>query len=293
VRPTAILAACLLSIAVALAACGNPATTVPSGRISVVAAEDQYGSIASAIGGRYVYVTSLLSNPNTDPHEFEASASTARMVSGARLVIENGLGYDSWIDRLLSASPDSDRKLITVGSLLGRSVGDNPHVWYMPAGWPKIARVVAGALSALDPKHRAYYRARATAWIHSLEPAEREIRMLRRRTAGKTVIATEPVYGYMLQALGLTSLDGPFQKAIMDGTDPSPRSVADFQEALQNHTARLLFYNSQVSDPMTVRMRSIASQFHVPQVGITETKPRGRSFAQWQLSQLKAVGRAW
>ncbi len=286
-------AAFLLPLVLSLAACGSSATTVPKGLISVVAAEDQYGSIAAAIGGKYVYVTSLLTNPNTDPHEYEASASTARTVAGAKLVIENGLGYDSWLDRLLSAAPDSGRTVITVGSLLGRSTGDNPHVWYMPGGWPKIARAITAALSTLDPGHRTYYRAREAAWIRSLQPIEREIRTLRHQTVGETVIASEPVYGYMLDALGLTSLDAPFQKAIMDGTDPSPRSVADFQGALQNHTARLLFYNSQVSSPMTVRMRSIASQFHVPEVGITETKPQGLSFVRWQLSQLQKVGREW
>lgn len=285
--------AALLLLAVSVAACGSTPAAAPEGTISVVAAEDQYGSIASAIGGKDVYVTSLLSNPNTDPHEFEASASTARTVSGAKLVIENGLGYDSWLDRLLSASPDSGRTVLNAGSLLGRKVGDNPHLWYMPSAWPKIAHAIARSLSTLDPKHGPYYRARERAWIRSLQPVAQEIRTLRRRTEGQTVIATEPVYGYMLDALGLTSLDEPFQKAIMDGTDPSPRSVADFQEALQNHTARMLFYNSQVSDPTTLRMRDIASQAHVSMVGVTETKPSGLSFVQWQLGQLRAIRRRW
>jgi zinc/manganese transport system substrate-binding protein len=285
--------ATVLPLALFLAACGNGPGTAAKGVISVVAAEDQYGSMVSAIGGSRVQVTSLLSNPNTDPHEFEASASTARTVSGAQLVVENGLGYDSWLDRLLSASPSSKRQVITVGSLLGRMTGDNPHVWYMPGGWPKEAHAIATALTKLDPRGRAYFAQRESAWLRSLQPVRREIATLRRRTAGTTVIATEPVYGYMLDALGLTSLDAQFQKAIMDGTDPSPHSVAAFQAALQQHTAHMLFYNSQVTDPTTAHMRSIAAASHVPLVGVTETQPPGVSFVQWQLSQLKTIQKKW
>lgn len=263
------------------------------GQVSVVAAENEYGSMVTAIGGKYVHVTSLLSNPNTDPHEFEASASTARTLSGAQLVIENGLGYDSWLDKLLSASPNSKRRLINVGSLLGLHTGGNPHAWYMPSGWPKEAHAIAAALGKLDPQHRSYFNARSKSWLTSLEPVNQEIVTLRQRVKGHTVIATEPVYGYMLDALGLTSLDYSFQKSIMDGTDPSPRSVEDFQSDLQNHKARMLFYNSQVTDPTTARMRSIAAQSHVPLVGVTETQPPSKSFVTWQLSQLKEVGAKW
>jgi zinc/manganese transport system substrate-binding protein len=249
--------------------------------------------MAGAIGGKYVHVTSLLSNPNADPHEFEASASIARTVSGAQLVIENGLGYDSWLDRLLSASPSSGRRLINVGTLLGLRTGANPHVWYMPRGWPREANTIAGDLGKLDPAHRAYFKARARGWLHSLKPVYREIASLRTRTGHHTVIATEPVYGYMLDALGLTSLDSAFQKAIMDGTDPSPSSIVSFQNALQHHTARMLFYNSQVSDPTTARMRSIAAQNHIPLIGVTETQPPSKSFVAWQLSQLKTIQNKW
>ena len=194
-RRAALSAALLLPAVLALSSCGSATPAVPAGLISVVAAEDQYGSIAAAIGGKYVYVTSLLSNPNTDPHEFEASAVTARTVSSARLVIENGLGYDAWLDKLLGASPNSGRRVINAGSILGRTAGDNPHVWYMPSAWPVIARAIAGSLSALDSRHRAYYGAREAAWVRSLQPVEREIQRLRRRTTGKTVIASEVAVG--------------------------------------------------------------------------------------------------
>jgi zinc/manganese transport system substrate-binding protein len=264
-----------------------------SGTVAVVAAENEYGSMAQAIGGNRVTVTSLLANPNTDPHEFEASASTARTLSNARLVIKNGIGYDSWIDRLLSASPRSGRLVLSVGELLGHRSGDNPHIWYLPSGWEVEANAIAADLGKLDPAHRSYFQQRKAAWLTSLQPVYREIAAVRRKTNGKTVIATEPVYGYMIGALGATSLDAEFQKAIMNGTDPSPRSVAAFEAALQHHTVHMLFYNSQVADPTTTNMRTIAARAHVPIVGVTETQPPNLSFVQWQLSQLENVGRAW
>lgn len=262
-------------------------------KIVVVAAENEYGSMAQAIGGNRVSVTSLLANPNTDPHTFEANASTARTISKAQLVIKNGIGYDSWLDKLLGASPRSGRIVLSVGELLGHRAGDNPHVWYDPSGWAREASVIATDLGRLDAHHRAYFQHRKAAWLASLAPVRNEIAAVRRKTNRATVIATEPVYGYMIAALGASSLDYDFQKAIMDGTDPSPKSVAQFESALQHHTARMLFYNSQVTGPTTASMRSIATQNHVPIVGVTETQPQRTSFVQWQLSQLRSIAARW
>jgi zinc/manganese transport system substrate-binding protein len=283
----------LAVVATELAGCGSASSGSGSSKIAVVAAENQYGSMAQAIGGNRVTVTSLLNNPNTDPHEFEASASTARTVASAQLVIKNGLGYDSWMDKLLGASPRSGRIVFTVGEYLGYRTGDNPHVWYNPTGWSKEASVIAADLGKLDPKNRAYFQRQARAWLASLQPVSREIATIRPRTNGKNVIATEPVYGYMIAALGATSLDSAFQTAVMNGTDPSPRSVAAFQAALRDRTAHMLFYNSQVVDPTTTTMRNRAKQSGVPVVGVTETQPPNVSFERWQLSQLQQVKQNW
>lgn len=285
-----------LILALTVAGCGrtgSPTGAPSTNRVVVVAAESQYGSIARAIGGDRVQVFSLLTNPNTDPHLFEASPSTARVVSTASLVIENGLGYDSWLDKLMSAAPSSRRVVVTVGTLLGKRTGDNPHVWYLPSGWPKEAQALTSALIKLDGSHAAYYRGRESAWLASLRPIYRTIASVRRVVAGQNVIATEPVYGYMLASLRVHSLDYPFQKAIMDGTDPSPQSVAEFEADLTGHRVRLLFYNSQVSSPSTVAMRTLATQTGVPRVGVTETEPPSVGFVQWQQSQLLAIRSKW
>jgi zinc/manganese transport system substrate-binding protein len=289
-RTTVLVAAIgLLTARGGLAHASMPAAN----RIVVVAAENEYGSMASAIGGNLVQVTSLLTNPNTDPHEFEASASTARLLVNARLVIKNGIGYDAWIDKLLSASPRSQRMAFSVGEYLGHKDGDNPHIWYDSAGWTKEANVITADLIKIDPKHRAYFQQRKVTWLRSLQPVYQEIATVRGVTRGKAVIATEPVYGYMIEALGATSLDYDFQKAIMDGTDPSPRAVADFETALQHHVVHMLFYNRQVVGPTTSNMRSIAAKNHVPIVGVTETQPPGLSFVRWQISQLQSVQQHW
>jgi zinc/manganese transport system substrate-binding protein len=281
----------LLLIPALTAACGSSSPS--SSGINVVAAENEYGSMVQAIGGKYVHVQSLLNNPNTDPHEFEASSATARLVAQAQLVIENGIGYDSWIDKLLSASPRSGRIVFNAGAYLGHKAGDNPHVWYFPPAWKKEAAVITADLRKLDPSHRRYFQGRERAWLKSLQPVYSEIAAVRRHTQGAKVIATEPVYGYMISALGATSLDASFQKATMDGTDPSPRSVAQFQSDLRQGAARMLFYNSQVVDPTTISMRALARKSNVPMVGVTETQPPNLSFPRWQLTQLRAVAREW
>ncbi|HZS94985.1 MAG TPA: zinc ABC transporter substrate-binding protein [Chloroflexota bacterium] len=283
----------LLLATTALAGCGSTTANIRPGTISVVAAENQYGSIARTIGGKYVTVTSLLTNPNTDPHEFEASAGTAETVSRAQLVIKNGLGYDTWVDKLLGASPRPGRIVFSVGSFLGKKTGANPHVWYEPAGWPKVAGRIAADLSRLAPSHKAYFQTREASWLKTLQPIYSAIAQVRKLTAGQRVIATEPVYGYMLAALGATSLDPTFQRAIMNGTDPPPSSVARFETDLRDHRARMLFYNSQVSDPTANTMRAAARQSGIPIVGVTETQPPNLTFLRWQDGQLKAIVRAW
>lgn len=249
--------------------------------------------MVQAIGGKYVSVTSLLNNPNTDPHEFEASAATAETVARARFVIKNGIGYDSWLEKLLDASPRAGRIVFSVGEYLGKHAGDNPHVWYDPAGWSGEADVITRDLTRLAPADGRYFERRKSAWLRSLQPVYRLIARLRVRTRGTKVLATEPVYGYMIAALGATSLDSSFQKAIMDGTDPSPQAVGEFQTALQRRMVRMLFHNSQVVDPTTARMVDIARQSGVPVVGVTETQPPKLTFVAWQIGQLQTVQRGW
>ncbi|WP_421999331.1 metal ABC transporter solute-binding protein, Zn/Mn family [Reyranella sp.] len=271
------------------AAQSTQAEVVAQGVLSIVAAENFYGEIAQTIGGTQVAVTSILSNPNQDPHLFEASPSTARAVAHAHIVIVNGAAYDPWMDRLLEASPNPKREVLNVASVTGHKRGDNPHLWYDPATMPAVARVLTARLTLCDPPNANAYRERHNAFIRSLVPLTEKVTALKSRFAGTPVTATEPVFGYMASALGLEMRNDGFQLAIMNGTEPSPRQVAAFESSLRDRTVKVLIYNSQVSDDTTSRLKRIADEAGVPVVGVTETMPAGKTYVQWMVDQLEAL----
>jgi zinc/manganese transport system substrate-binding protein len=260
--------------------------------VKVVAAENVYGDIVRQIGGPNVAVTSILINPNQDPHEFEASASTARQIADARLVIYNGADYDPWIPKLLSASRAPSRKVIEVARLVHKRAGDNPHVWYDVAAIYALAGALADTLSTLDPTRRAEYIERHAAFEKSMRPLVDRIGELRKGYAGRAVTATEPVFGYMADALGLKMRNGRFQLAVMNGTEPSARDIAAFEKDLRTRVVKVLLYNSQTTSALAERMRAIAGGAGVPVVGVTETEPLGMTYQQWMTSQLDALARA-
>ncbi len=260
--------------------------------LTVVAAENFYGDIARQIGGPEVKVNSILSNPDEDPHLFEASPSVARAISAARIVIYSGIGYDPWMEKLLAAARSADRKVIVAADLAGKKMGDNPHIWYDPATMLAVARALAADLAAADPAHQAEYTQRGAAFEQSLQPIQAKIAALRARLAGAPVTATEPVFGYMFAALGMQDRNEPFQLAVMNNTEPSASQVAGFENDLKTHQVRLLVYNSQATDPIAARMEKLAKASHIPVVGATETEPRGKTYQAWIMSELDAVDRA-
>jgi zinc/manganese transport system substrate-binding protein len=289
--------AVLVVVGMMLTGCSRPGTgvsvtTAAPGTILVIAVENFYGSMVASIGGRRVTVSSLLTNPDADPHEFEASSSTAQALSRATVVVDNGLGYDAWVDHLLSASPRSGRVVVTMGSVLHRTTGDNPHLWYDPTAWNRMANAIEHALAGADPGHSAEYEAGRARFERGLVPVRAEIARLRTRLAGRKIGATEPVFGYMASALGLDMQHTDFQKAVMDGTDPPPRAVSSFLSDLRERKLSLLVYNSQTNQPITTHIRSLAQSSGVPTIGVSELEPHGTSFAQWQLRQLRALGAA-
>ena len=270
-----------------------PSARAASAPLPVVAAENFYGDLLAQIGGARVHVTSILSNPNADPHEYESSVRDATAVAQARLVVLNGLGFDSWMQKLLAASPRRERQVVNVGAgLLHLHEGDNPHVWYKPRTFPLLARVIAADLGKADPAGRGYYAARLARFTRSLLPLQTEFAALRRRYAGTYVLATERVFGYAADALSLHIPNPAFQHAIEDGNDPAPQAVAQFEGDLTRRRARLLLYNTQAVSPLTARMRDLALKNHVPVVGVSETEPPGQDYQQWQLSQLHAIDHA-
>ncbi|PLZ00839.1 cation ABC transporter substrate-binding protein [Burkholderia sp. WAC0059] len=280
-------------LAVGLAAAGlAPAARAQDAPVPVVAAENFYGDVVRQIGGAHVAVTSILSNPDEDPHLFEASPKTARALQHARVVVYNGADYDPWMDRLLSVSPGANRTTIVAAALVGKKSGDNPHLWYDPRTMPAVARAVDAALDAADPAHRDDYDANLASFLASLEPLDAKVAALRARYAGVPVTATEPVFGYMAAAIGLDMRNLSFQIATMNDTEASASDIAAFERDLRERRVRVLIYNSQATEALTKRMLELARQSHVPAVSVTETEPAGTNFQHWMLAQLDALDAA-
>jgi zinc/manganese transport system substrate-binding protein len=261
-------------------------------KIAVVAAENFYGDVAQQIGGDRVAVTSILSNPDQDPHLFETSPSVVRAIIAAQVALYNGADYDPWMKKLLDASPQTTRSVIVAADLLNKKAGDNPHLWYDPPTMPAVARALAAALSAADPAHRDEYADRLQKFLASLQPLDAKIAALGSKFDGLPVTATEPVFGYMAAALHLTMKNEHFQLAVMNDTEPSPREVAAFEHDLATHSVRAIFYNKQASSNLVRHLIDRARASKIPVVGVTETCPAGVSYQQWMLSELDATEKA-
>jgi zinc/manganese transport system substrate-binding protein len=260
--------------------------------IPIVAAQNFYGEVAAAIGGDRVAVESVPISAGADPHDFEPSPSVARSIADATIVVFNGADYDHWMERLLDSTEKPGRVAIEAAGLIGVGEGDNPHVWYDPRTMPTVAVALAEALSALDPEGATEYESRRRAFVARLVPIDAKVGAIKDRFGGTAITATEPVFGYMASALGLTMTNEDFQTAIMNGTEPSAREIAGVIDDLTNRRVKALVYNSQVSDAMTDQLVDAASRANVPIVGVTETVPNGTGYADWMLGQLDALEKA-
>ncbi len=297
-RRSAVVAVAALAVAAAaLAGCGTGPTTNTSsgaGVINAIGAENEYANVLSQIGGRYVHVSSILNDPNTDPHTFEASPSVAEEVSAAQLIVQNGVGYDTFMNKIESASPNSGRKLIVVQNVLGLPDSTpNPHLWYSPATMPAAAKAMAAALSSLRPAHKAYFDANLKAFDTSLTPWLTAIAQFKAKYPGTAAATTEPVADYLLTAMGIKNLTPfTFQADIMNGVDPSPEDIALENGFFSRHAVKLFAYNQQVVDSLTTSIRQNALNAGVPVVGVYETMPTGYNYQNWMLAETNAIQNA-
>jgi|SRR5579884_1287248 len=283
----------LLLTPLLLAACGG-GTSAPGGRLRVVAGENAYGNIAAQIGGRRVAVTSILSNPNADPHLFEPGTANGLAVATAAVVIQNGLGYDAFMTKLEDAAPSKARLVVTIADVLGVHGADaNPHLWYDVPHLDRIAGAIATALADADPSHGDTYRSGLARFERSLGPLRREVARIRSRFGGAPVAYTEPVPGYLLAAAGLRNLaPAAFTRAIEDGTEPPPGAVAAMDALITKHRIRVLLYNEQTVSPVTRPLIARAREAGVGIVPVTETLPPRMTFQEWQLGQARLLADA-
>jgi zinc/manganese transport system substrate-binding protein len=266
------------------------ASSTPT-RVVAVGAENEYADVISQVGGAYVSVSAIMSNPNTDPHEFEASASVAEIVSKAQLIVQNGVGYDTFMNKMEAASPRRGRQVIVAQQLTGvPNDAFNPHLWYNPRTMPAVANAVATAMSTLEPAHKAYFEANATRFIRSLQPWLSAIADLKQHYGGTPVAVTEPVADYMLQAAGADIMTPQsLQAAIMNGTDPSPQDITTEDNLLAHHKVKVFLYNQQVTDSLTAGFLDEAQKAGVPVAGVYETMPvPGYHYQSWMLAETGA-----
>ena len=282
-------------LATLLAGCGAGAgSTAANGRIVAVGAENEYANVISQIGGRYVSATAIESNPNTDPHTFEASPSVAEVVGAARLVVQNGVGYDTYMNKIESASPSSSRTVIDVQHLLGLPDSTpNPHLWYLPRTMPAVAGALVKALSKIAPAHAAYFAANARTFDASLIPWYQALKQFATQFPRTPVATTEPVGDYMLQAAGTVILT-PFglQADVMNGVDPAPQDVTLQSSLLTGRRVKAFLYNQQVTDTLTQTFLADAKRSGVPVVGVYETMPTGYNYQSWMVAEVEALRRA-
>jgi zinc/manganese transport system substrate-binding protein len=265
-----------------------------AGPVRAIGIENQYADVIAQIGGPYVQVSAIETDPNTDPHSFEASPGIAGQIAGADLIVENGLGYDDWADKMIGATRRPARIVINVQHLLGLPDDTpNPHLWYGTDTMPAVAAAVATALSQLAPAQAAYFRANVVKFNASLEPWRDAIAAFKSAYPGVAMAVTEPVGDYLLQAAG-ADIVTPFtlQAAIMNGTDPSPQDVAAQNALFTGHRVKLFVYNQQVTDPLTQSFLNLAKANGVPVVGVYETMPAGYDYQGWMLAEVTALRHA-
>jgi zinc/manganese transport system substrate-binding protein len=285
-----------LAAALLAAGCSSASASGPGhDAIVAVGAENEYANVIQQVGGNYVQASAIMSNPNTDPHTFEASASVAREVSAAQLVVQNGVGYDTFMNTIENAAPSSSRKVIVVQNLLGLPTDTpNPHLWYKPETMPAVANAIAADLAALQPAHAAYFKANAARFIGSLTAWDNAIAAFKAKYPNTPVATTEPVADYMLQAVGADNLTPfAFQADIMNGTDPSAQDVAVERSLFTQHKVKVFLYNQQVTDTLTESLIALAHENNIPVVGVYETMPApGYDYQSWMLTEVQDLQKA-
>ena len=286
--------AAAVAAAALVSGCGA-ISSASTGGVSVVAAENFWGSIASQIAGDRASVQSIISNPAEDPHAYEPTASDARTLATSQLAIVNGVGYDPWAPKLLAANPDSRRIVLSVGDQFGLHEGDNPHRWYDPAEVERTANAIAGDLSKLDPKNASYYSNRVRAFeTTGLGRYHELITQIKSRYAGVPVGASESIFALLAPALGLDLITPPsFMKAISEGTEVGAQDTITTQDQITSHQIKEWIYNTQNAAPQIQRLNALARANHVPIATVTETlSPQNATFEQWQVAQLEGIERA-
>jgi zinc/manganese transport system substrate-binding protein len=271
----------------------SPNTSISSKTLNVVAAENFYGDIVKQLGGNHVSVTSILSDPNVDPHEYQSNFQDTKAINNADLVIKNGDDYDSWIDQLLSAQPNAHRTVLTGADIADHKLPDNPHVWYGINNVQTIAKTITATLKKLDNTDAATFDSNLTTFLNSLNTIQEKITNLKAKYSGTPVALTETIYLYQTQPIGLNVLTPfEFDKAIAEGNDPPTDTVTTANDQVSKKLIKILIYNEQTITPITTNLQTVAKSLNIPIVPVTETMPPSKTYQTWMTSQLNTLQQA-
>jgi zinc/manganese transport system substrate-binding protein len=290
--------AALTAAAFALSGCA--ASAAPSGSsgadpstvIQVVAAENFWGSIATQLGGTHAQVTSIIVNPDADPHNYEPTAADARIIASADLVLVNGVGYDPWAAKVIASNATPKQTVLTVGDLLGVSAGGNPHRWYNPADVKQVVAQITADYQAIDPANTDYFAQQKVAFeTRATSEYNAVIADIKAKYAGTQVGASESIFAMIAPALGLDLITPPtFLKAISEGTDPTVSDKTTIDEQIKTKQIKVYVYNSQNATPDIQTQIAEAKAAGIPVTTITETlTPAIDTWQQWQTAQLVSL----
>ena len=293
----------VLAVLALTSACSTTAGTTASagggsgdGRVvQVVAAENFWGSIAAQLGGSHARVTSIISNPDTDPHSYEPTTSDARTLTTAQLAIVNGIGYDGWADKLLATNADSGRTELNVGDLVGIAPGGNPHRWYSPDNVRQVIAQLTADYKKLDPADAAYFDQRESVFeTQTLAPYNQLIASIRATYAGTPIGASESIVTPLAEGLGLRMMTPEsFLDAMSEGSDPTAADKSLIDQQIRDKQIKVYVYNTQNSTPDVTAQVQLAKQEGIPVATVTETlSPATDTFEQWQVSELQGIAAA-
>ena len=307
----ALTAVCATALLLAGTACSSGTKTSPSSssspsagasaspstgaKLPVAATINAWGSIATQLGGDRIQETSIITNPDTDPHDYEPAASDGRTIADAKVVVVNGIGYDSWADKLIASNPNADRIVVNVGQTVGVPDDGNPHQWYSPDSVTKVANAITAAYKKADPNDAAYFDQQNQQFLNQgLGQYHQLIADIKAKYAGTPIGASESIVSPLSDALGLNMLTPySFLKAIAEGTDPSPADKATVDQQISTKAIKVFVFNTQNSTPDVQALVDAAKKQDIPVSTVTETlSPANASFQDWQSAQLTSLENA-
>ncbi|PWG00477.1 metal ABC transporter solute-binding protein, Zn/Mn family [Levilactobacillus bambusae] len=273
-----------------LTACQNGKRTnqaATKDKLKIITTTDFYGEAARAVAGNKGTVTAVINNPAVDPHDYEPTSKIASEVSDANVVVANGLGYDSWMNRL---AKDGKGRYVKIGeTVMHKKAGDNPHIWYDPTTMPKYANYLADQLGKIQPQNKAYFHKNAQKYVQSLKPIKTLMAQLKQQAAHRKttnqVYVSEPVFDYAINALGYKVGDKNFEAAVERGTDPAPKEIVAMQNGIKHRQIAFFVDNKQVSNQNVEALVKTAQASNVPVLKVTETLPKGMTYKSWMMSQ--------